>query len=251
MVMTTNNTMSLIDHKLIRKYLIITDLNRTEQDIHDAVKLWCTNHVATERKYGSISNWDMKDMSTSYDSTRTVSLAPTTMRTFMNTSGGCFDGDSTVELSSGFVKRVKDLVKGDILSGNNKIVCIVKTKINGKVEMVKHNNMLITPWHPIRINKEWVFPINITCSMDYELDYIYNIVLDSGHTCLINYTEVVTLGHNFTDNNVVQHDYYGSDKVIQDLMTMDGWDVGLVIMEKQLVNRRGSDGRVVSMSAYL
>lgn len=237
MAMTTNNTINFIEHKLIRK-----DLN-----IHNAVKRWCTNHVATERKCGSISNWDMKNMSTSNDSTHNVSLAPTNM----NTSGGCFDGDSTVELGSGFVKRVKDLVKGDILAGNNKIVCIVKTKINGKVEMVKHNNMLITPWHPIRINKEWVFPINITCSMDYELDYIYNIVLDSGHICRINYTEVVTLGHNFTDNNVVQHDYYGSDKVIQDLMTMDGWDVGLVIMEKQLVNRRGSDGHVVSMSAYL
>jgi hypothetical protein len=79
---------------------------------------------------------------------------PTTMRTYMNASGGCFDGDSTIELSSGFVKRVKDLVKGDILSGNNKIICIVKTKIDGKVEMVKYNNMLITPWHPIRINKK-------------------------------------------------------------------------------------------------
>jgi Mg-chelatase subunit ChlD len=187
--------------------------------------------------------------SNSYGAAQNSVIAPVNMSTYMNASGGCFDGDSTIELSSGFVKRVKDLVKGDILLGNNKIVCIVKTKIDGKVEMVKYNNMLITPWHPIRINKEWVFPINVTCSMDYELDYIYNIVLDSGHICRINYIEVVTLGHNFTDNSVVQHDYYGSDKVIQDLMTMDGWDTGLVIMEKQLVNRRVSDGHVVSMSA--
>jgi len=182
-------------------------------------------------------------------SVRSTPVAPVNMSTYMNASGGCFDGDSLVQLDSGFVRRVKDLVKGEILSGNNKIVCIVKTKIDDKVEVVNLNNMLITPWHPVRINKEWVFPINNRCSMDVKLDYVYNIVLETGHTCLINNIEVVTLGHNFTDNKVVQHDYYGSDKVIQDLMKMDGWDSGLVIMDEQLVNRRKSDGHVVSLDA--
>jgi surface protein len=67
MVMSTNYNTSLIDHKLIR-----TNLIRTEQDIRDAVKLWCADHSflkrlwfgkgAAEKKYGHISDWDVSNV---------------------------------------------------------------------------------------------------------------------------------------------------------------------------------------------
>ena len=63
---------------------------------------------------------------------------------------------------------------------------------------------------------------------------------------IINDITVVTLGHNFKDNNVVQHDYYGSDKVINDLKKINGWEKGMILLDKLLVER-GPNGHVTSM----
>jgi hypothetical protein len=40
-------------------------------------------------------------------------------------------------------------------------------------------------------------------------------------------TDPVTLGHNKKDR-VSEHDYLGSDKIIEDLSKAPGWDDGLV-----------------------
>ena len=98
-----------------------------------------------------------------------------------------------------------------------------------------------------RYQHEWVFPIKILSSTKVDIEYIYNIVLDSGHTMVINDIQVVTLGHNFKDNSVVQHDYYGSDKVINDLKKINGWDDGIILLDKLLVER-GPNGHVIAMS---
>lgn len=34
---------------------------RTDDDIHQAVKLWCSNFYKAFNKYGHISNWDTSD----------------------------------------------------------------------------------------------------------------------------------------------------------------------------------------------
>ena len=180
------------------------------------------------------------------------SVAPTNMSSYMNAGGGCFDGDSIVKMIDKTFKPVKNLKKGDIVFGGFTVTCVVKTLINGKLEMVNMNDMLITPWHPVyyRLNKlqyEWVFPIKILSSTKVDIDYIYNIVLDSGHTMIINDITVVTLGHDFKDNNVVQHDYYGSDKVINDLKKINGWDNGMIVLDKPLIER-GPNGHVIAMS---
>ena len=50
-----------------------------------------------------------------------------------------------------------------------------------------------------------------------ECDIIYNFVLSNDHIMYINDTECCTLGHGFTDNEVIQHDYYGTESVIKSL----------------------------------
>ena len=172
--------------------------------------------------------------------------APVNMSSYMNVGGICFDGKSIVKMEDNSNKMVSSLVKGDIVFGGFKIDCVVKTIIQGEIEVVNLNNMLITPWHPVYYQDKWIFPINIKSSEKVNLDYIYNIVLNTGHIMLINDIQVVTLGHNFTDNQVVQHDYYGSDKVISDLKKFNGYSDGLVILDKPLVSR-GTDGNVMSI----
>ncbi len=183
----------------------------------------------------------------SYQSTgRNYNSAPIDMSAYMNAGGGCFDGNSLVIMEDATTKNVSSLSKGDKVFGGFKINCVVKTKIGFNLEVVELNGMLITPWHPVLINNEWKFPINIKSSSHVFMDYVYNIILDNGHIMIINDVKVVTLGHHFTDNNVVKHDYYGSDKVINDLMNIDGYHDGLVIIDKPLVSR-GPNGHVTSI----
>jgi hypothetical protein len=69
--------------------------------------------------------------------------------------------------------------------------------------MVSINGMLITPWHPIRLEGEWVFPNKVHKEQIVKLDYVYNLVLESGHVALINRVECCTIGHGFTENSVI------------------------------------------------
>jgi hypothetical protein len=56
---------------------------------------------------------------------------------------------------------------------------------------------------------------------------MYNFVLDRGHTLKINGIDLVTLGMGFP-NTIVQHPYYATDRVIEDLKRIKGWNNGLI-----------------------
>ena len=191
------------------------------------------------------SNYGYRSLS----SANTIGTAPVNMTRYVNSGGSCFDGKSTVALGDNTKISIENLQKGDILLGGAKVVCIVKTKIKDTVEVVNLNGMLITPWHPVLDMANWKFPINMKTSEFVKLDYVYNIVLDSGHVCVINDVHVVTLGHNFTDNHVVSHDYYGSQKVIDDLKKLNGWEDGLIVIDEMLVKRDSKTGHVKSITS--
>ena len=36
------------------------------------------------------------------------------------------------------------------------------------------------------------------------------------------------MGHNFKGTSVIEHSYFGSSKIIDDLKTLDGWNEGIV-----------------------
>jgi hypothetical protein len=170
---------------------------------------------------------------------------PVSMTSYYNQNGGCFDGNGIVTMKDGF-KKVSDLVKNDIILSYNgkpaKIVCIIKQKINTFIKMCKINDDLfkmlyISEWHPILINDKWIFPNNNYPSVEIELDYIYNLILDSEHVIVINNVPIITLGHNITDNIVLNHDYYGTNKIIYDLKKFDTFESGLIIINNPQVTR--------------
>ena len=185
----------------------------------------------------------------SYGGTRSINTAtaPRTMSSYMNASGGCFNGSANIKMEDSSLKKVCNLAKGDIVFGGFRVKCVVRTPIQEKIEMVDINSLLITPWHPILVDGIWVFPIKECFSRHVNLDYIYNVVLEVGHIIILNDISVVTLGHGFTNNDVVKHDYYGTEKVINDLKKMEGWEKGLVNLNQQMVIR-GPTGQVESMN---
>lgn len=182
-------------------------------------------------------------------STRSVPVsAPTNMASYYNRGGACFDGNGYVKMYSEsigeYFLQVKDLKQGQVVktiennrSVTTKIRCIIKSKVPyGVIPMCKVANMLITPWHPIISSGKWIFPINISEETQVHINYIYNIVLESGHVLFINNCPVVTLGHNFSDE-IVAHPYYGSQQIIDDLSQFEGWSNGLITLSEPMIMR--------------
>lgn len=61
---------------------------------------------------------------------------------------------------------------------------------------------------------------------------VYNFVLSQGHTVEINGTVCATLGHGFKGQNI-EHPYFGSQMVVDDLMRDKGWKQGLVKVDQK------------------
>jgi hypothetical protein len=163
--------------------------------------------------------------------------AITSMRDFYDRGGGCFGGNGNVHIKGNKSKLVSKIKGGDILSNGAKVICVIKIIVtSGKKEMCNCNGLSITRWHPIIIDGEWVFPGERINAYLEEIDTIYNFVLDTKHIITINDIKCCTLGHNFTGSPVIEHPYYGTDKIINDLSMMNGWKEGkITINDNQFI----------------
>lgn len=154
-------------------------------------------------------------------------------QSFYQSTGPCFEGNGIVKLTNGTTKLVKELKKGDVIinsEGNSAtIVCVVKTKTNtGYSDLVTIGNFRVTPWHPVKVDGQWKFPNTINKPNRSCCDYVYNFVLDHHHVITIDGIDAVTLGHNFVTDPVLQHPFFGSEKIIKFLKENQGWKAGLV-----------------------
>jgi len=157
-------------------------------------------------------------------------------RNFNDQSGGCFGPDGMVLMNDNSLKAVSELKKGDIVYGGGKIVCVVK--FSNTPTITFYGSLEITPYHPVIYEDEWVFPIDIVSNNNaIEIpmkmnDYVYNFVLDKGHILTINGINACTLGHNFK-GQVIEHSFYGTNRVIEDLKDFEGYQYGLVELSKR------------------
>ena len=160
----------------------------------------------------------------------TVSTAPvTSMGVFHNASGGCFHGDSKIRMADGGHYPINQMVSGMQVAtpyGGATIVALVvcNTYANSQ-PMCNVGNLWITPWHPVRIDNKWQFPANIVGYTDRVVSTVYNLVLDCNHIVYAEDIECVTLGHGIGED-VVSHNFFGTNSVIEDLKKCNGWDVG-------------------------
>jgi len=156
------------------------------------------------------------------------------MAVYHRSGGVCFHGESMVQMANGKQKMVKDITKGSRVmtpSGKAEVLCVVKTHCLGNTtSLVQLGGLLITPFHPVRINGKWEFPCNLGQVMERPCTAVFSFVLKEKHIMIINGIECVTLGHDF-QNEVVQHPYFGSRRVIEDLEKMRGWNSGVVDLQ--------------------
>ncbi len=172
-----------------------------------------------------------------------------------NSSNPCFDGDCLVDMADGSRKKVRNIIKGDIVATLDGLVqsdatikCVIRTDIeNGRQRLVMlDGGLFVTPWHPIRKNGRWIFPANLGEPQEIPCSAVFSFVLDKDHIMIINNTECITLGHDFKED-IVQHPYFGTNKVIDDLKNMDGWSDGLIVL-KSGCSQRDESGIVCKLS---
>tara|TARA_A100001388_G_scaffold277147_1_gene267059 strand:+ start:881 stop:3277 length:2397 start_codon:yes stop_codon:yes gene_type:complete len=186
-----------------------------------------------------------------------------TLAAYNNQSNPCFAGECTVFMANGFNKKIKDLVKGDMICSlsnpydskssivDTKVVCVLKTFILGdKTHLVTFDNGLkITPWHPMIYNGEWIYPSHVKDAKFEDCGIVYTIVLDGFHTFMVNNVWCITLGHGY-NVGILQNKYYGTTAVINDLMKMPGWDTGDIIIDSSCIIRSGTSGEVTSIKSF-
>ena len=160
---------------------------------------------------------------------------PINMNTYHCSGNPCFHGQSKIRMCDNSFKNINEIKKGDMvycpINYCSKVICVVKTKCeNSKQELVILNdNIAITPWHPIRNKKHiWIFPNKNNDSKVVSCEYVYNLVLEKTHIVEIGGIETCTLGHKLKSNNVIEHYFFGTDKVVYCLMGKYGWENGLI-----------------------
>ena len=200
--------------------------------------------------------------STSYSPSQSTYYSPSTsiptnMASFYNRDSACIHGLCVVAMKNGHQKLVQDIIKGDEVLGGT-VELVVRTKcINNKMLYYQSpSGLLITGYHPIKYNNNYVFPCNIFEGNIYDSDYMYSFLLKNKNgkrppTIIINNYECLALAHNITNDPVAQHDFFGTEKIVDDLKRCNNWESGQVTFYAGTnIFSRNIDGKVTGLNIY-
>jgi hypothetical protein len=184
-------------------------------------------------------------------------VAPTSMRVYNNSGGGCCAEGSLVLLSDGKFKKVEELEKGDEIftyDSENKmhfekstIECVVKTECYcGKALLSTIDTLKITPYHPIihykAFQQEWKFPISFSKPSIVDCNSMYTFVVKNRKSMIIDGFIFSTLNHGL-NGDVISHKYFGTENVINDLKKINTYEHGHVLLNKNMFHR-GKDNMI-------
>lgn len=189
-------------------------------------------------------------------SSMTRSLSPPrTMATYNSNSNPCCAHGSNIKLFDNSYKNVENIVKGDkvITIDNNgnieisEIECVIKSKCDNIELLVEINDLKITQYHPIKYNNNWEFPINIGNTKEIICPYLYSFVVKNRNSIYVNDIEFATFGHMY-EGSVIQHNYFGTNLVINDLKKFETYNNGYVLLYKNMIKRDNNTGLVNNIS---
>ncbi len=159
---------------------------------------------------------------------------------FYNGNGGCFVQGSKISIPNpGIIIKtnmikVENVKKGmfvQTLQGFAKVVCVIKMKFSGRISTYKDSTQL-TEYHPVFIKDQWVFPkMHPDFISEYIEDtYVYDYILESDHTVKFSNFYAPTFNHGIT-GDIIEHEYFGTNKIQNDLMKHPGWSTGFIELE--------------------
>lgn len=102
------------------------------------------------------------------------------------------------------------------------------------------NSFEISPYHPIKTpaGNNWVFPISIGTVVPSNVCILYDFVLDTRKHFDINGFTVASWGHGCSDNDVIYHPFYGTERVIDRLKQHTLYHTGSITLKQDCANSR-------------
>lgn len=151
------------------------------------------------------------------------------MAIFNSSSNPCFAGHCLAALEDGTLVRVDSIRRGDRLLGGSVVRCVVRTATPTGAALVRIGGMLVTEWHPVRVDGAWCFPAELGAAQWEEgCEAVYSFLLDGPvHEMLVGDVWGVTLGHGAV-GDVREHAFLGTDRVREALAGMPGWEDGVM-----------------------
>ena len=157
-------------------------------------------------------------------------------------SGGCFHGENNVLMGNGTFKQIQAIVPGDqvwTIAGPASVIALVTIGHGSatSVMMSKVGDCLLTPYHPYMEGAvTWVYGADTVGQQSCPVGTVYNLVLDKGHVINIGGATACTLAHGIK-GPVIEHPFFGTQAVIEDLKKCSGWSVGLPVYKNLQVRR--------------
>lgn len=183
-----------------------------------------------------------------------ASSSLSSMTMYYNSSNPCF-ASGRVAMSCGLYKDVSLVRPGDYVStsdGDKRVLCVVETKVSrgfeGLVEI--DEGIFVTPWHPVRALGEdrWSFPADLKHPSFQRCFRLFSFVIEGGsHLRLGGVYEAVTLGHGRKGDPCIEHEYLGTEAVIEDLKKMKGWQKGHIVLTNDPVVRDANTGQITRL----
>lgn len=150
----------------------------------------------------------------------------------------CVHGDCEIVTVDG-IKKMKEIVPGDYVEterGFAKVSHILGTKLDCRHRFYIKGRLLLTEFHPVCIEDEWVFPVNCPyfSKITTYCDVVYSLVLEEKTCFMVDGTKVISLGHGIENDDVAYHPFFGTQKVIENIEKLCDNNV-LIINPGQLV----------------
>jgi hypothetical protein len=127
----------------------------------------------------------------------------------------CLNVGDMIRTPSGF-KKITHILQNRIVNFNS--IVSLRQNIRG---------LIITDYHPIKKDGKWIFPIddNDFVIKNYSTNpdefNLYSFAIEDSESLFVNDTEIIALGHNITDDKVASHPYFGTNKVLEDIMSLN------------------------------
>ena len=188
-----------------------------------------------------------------------VVATPVDMNRFYDRGGSCFHGSCLVLMKDKTTKLLNMLKKGDE-TFTGIVECIVRTKcLNNEMQYCETDTGLkVTKYHPIKINNKFIFPVDHYNYNIYESNFMYSVVMQKVNyirpsTIVINDIECITLGHGILNDSIAEHEFFGTEKVINSLKSSKNWSSGLITFNSglELFKRDFDTNKVIDINLEL
>jgi Mg-chelatase subunit ChlD len=176
----------------------------------------------------------------------------------MDSQGICFGPETKFSIRSPVEQSkmvpIKDIRKGMYIASQNivtKVLCLIVSPVTDMVKLGGVDGFWVSRKHPV-LKKQpgkvpsWAHAETFEHDSEIQKHKCYNLVLESGHVVSavtdsgVEF-EAVTLGHGKT-GGIVEHDYLGTSKIIDDLRKCKGWEAGYIELKGLRRNNAGIYG---------